>query len=1209
MNTDRVEIIHNHLRRAFINNSYGDNATHDTLSNAVKHSYQFLYDEQKALVSYEDHFIKTTRSVENLRDPNKLYFNKSFKPCININRSEIDIVNVREFRKSEFYHKEVSFNDIISHPEIFNRIPIVTIDNQTIWGYSLYFSDKYMTIILPVAAKVIFEYDRLEAVGTTDHDKRIYREHDIHIQLVNNIFYQEITISPSKLTPTTTSTGVSLTVTRDLLLTVNLPPKLENLYNKTGYGLDAVIAKFDTLIEYLNTGDIETSWNTYRNIDNKPGKDDFRDDMTYYRDNIRERYVKFKSLLSFTNTELKEHSGILFGSIYFDDIASSVLMDFVENSTNTSFIANAAMDVRRFINTSTSITLSFIFIEDLHRHRHTVDYKHRINPNSELEMPLMVPMKNDTTYEPYNSPIPVENCIVYKNNITEGTREIISSNRLKLYYPNIYQITDYELHISTLETDGSVLKTVVADDYSEFNPNTQIRISDVRQYLQFSNIGDKVYVKTDDNRDTASTYDFYYVYKDAENLLYTPVTDFFFEFLDTSLYGTTGTFEEKLNRLYFDSNDEVNDDLVSTILTYEAYIHQYGDIDFIHRYKDRTFLSDKLETRMYEDNILKNWVKYEPRVLRDYVLSQKKKGSSYYLYTKTLGDLSSRERIDISLEAPTKTTNIEGTEPVSFNETCYVFSIVNNEPADKKHQLRVFVDNLFVGDDIYTLRDKYIEYIYIPTKYVTNDSFIEVELISEFYFEDRTTFESMDDVRSYSIASPNESVIPTISDFVIYEDSNERLPKRYDHEFFDVSMVNEYGEFKTAYSDNTPLKFATMNTFKVTPKEEDILNKPLILRFSKMMEGIRYIVPKDGEVFLEFVDNRFAYHKDFLRIYINGKIVPRQNYMFYPMYHYPRIKFIQEVNEEDPSKSFVIKKGDVIYFEVSPYRYTQVYYKEDISPADEYYGILDLKSIINKPMDIRYYDIYLNGKKLSINNCIPLDPWSLKLVNLTSKYNLTIFEKERDHEYYSVDFTSQKDYPSIEEFIQKHSGNTSIIRGFFNQFIDKHGPILRDSDGNIEKITVRPNTNTDPKEYYPAEEHQYFYFIFESFYFDELMGKGFVNPDIMQVSYMVMKEWFNSVYNTYAITALESSKEDEPNAKNRRKDYIPSIAMDPDIFYNQNPGGNISEKDIVYSIGHNEDEVSQDILNQEVEIKTEKTIDKYVPEDNIDYYSEWEDDE
>jgi hypothetical protein len=350
-----------------------------------------------------------------------------------------------------------------------------------------------------------------------------------------------------------------------------------------------------------------------------------------------------------------------------------------------------------------------------------------------------------------------------------------------------------------------------------------------------------------------------------------------------------------------------------------------------------------------------------------------------------------------------------------------------------------------------------------------------------------------------------------------------------------------------------------------------VLNKPLKIRLSKSAEGIRYIVPRDGEVFLEFVDNSFGYNKDFIRVYHNGRIMPRQKYMFYPMYHYPRIRFLDEM-----------KKDDVLYIDVSPYRYTQVYYQEDISPTED---ILDLKTILNKPFDIRYYDVYLNGRKLSINNAITMDPWSIKFINLHSKYNLLIFEKERDYEYYGVDYTLEQFYFTIEEFFKRTYMTDSEKEKVMNFLIE-----TRKED---ERVKVGDNVNDEDKEDYPDIGEKYIYYLFDSFYYDELIPKTFMNPDIGQLSFLVMYEWYREIYDLYLTSPYLSSCEDEPNAKRRRSDYMDCICLNPDLQYD-GLGKNGSQ--LVYSVGHL-NEISKAIRDMEIEIKTRITVDKYVKDD------------
>ena len=95
---------------------------------------------------------------------------------------------------------------------------------------------------------------------------------------------------------------------------------------------------------------------------------------------------------------------------------------------------------------------------------------------------------------------------------------------------------------------------------------------------------------------------------------------------------------------------------------------------------------------------------------------------------------------------------------------------------------------------------------------------------------------------------------------------------------------------------------------------------------------------------------------------------------------------------------------------------------------------------------------------------------------------------------------------------------------------------------------------------------------------------------------MIMREWFSEVYDVYKTSAVESTHDDEPNARQRREDYIHAITIDPDLdFVNREPEeGEESVPTVVFPVGH-PNEVSQTILDEEIVMKTEKTIDKYVP--------------
>lgn len=1037
MPENSTDLMQQYLRRAFINNSYNSSSTHMSLRKTFDNSFSYLYSLQNSYIEYEEHFIDIKKADENIRELNRLYFNKSYKPCFDIDKNLINICNYEAYRGSRYYKQKISFDDIVKNPDIFLKIPVVIIDDHTIWDYQLLLTDDYSTFILSLPSNFVFEYER-----SNNTDKRVYKEHKVRIMIIENIFYQRIRINH------------------------NTNPSV-----------------------FLN--------NSTKTLTIK------------------------KSLLK----SIPANVGILFGSFHIpnkgkDYELGSMLIDF-HISENDIYVDLTDDLLNLLSDTKETYYLSLCFFNKLKRY---ISYEgHSYISSDGNEVNLVVLEKNSLTLNstPYDMPIPIENCIIMKQQHGKSGYELIhNSDSIELFYPNIYHIID---------------------DHKK---------------------GDK--------------YKLFYFYHEGYNLKYTCIHDFYFYYLKNKF--KTSTFASIIDLIYRNKinlsnmNESQQKEFKETflyILRYYSYIHKYGDIDFIYQYNQGNQNIKSIESFKYKNETLRDWMKKEPFVLRDYVYEQKNKGSSFYIFTNTL-DLNSRLRNDISTEFPDDDT------PTTFDEPHYVFSTINNNDFDNNLNIRVFVDGLFVIN-LYQKKKQFTEYIYIPSSLVSDDSFIEVEYVKPFYFDKEVTFNSLTDKKEFIINCQDKSLIPTLADTVCFNNDEDDIHTRYDINFFNINIKNEYGEFKTSNgTENHPLRFVNMTKFTLTPNSEVVINKPLRIRLSKLDEGIKYIVPHDGEIFLEFVDNNFGYHKDFIRVYQNGRLMPRQKYMFYPMYYYPRIRFLDEM-----------KKGDILYIDVSPYRYTQIYYQEDISPSND---IFDLKNIIKKPFDIKYYDVYLNGRKLSLNNIITIDPWTIKFLNLHSIYNLLIFEKERDDEYYAVTYTEDQFYFSVEELFKK----SFITEDEKTKILDFIIENRKEKD-----LIIHPNTNEEKKEDYTPISGKYIYFLFDSYYYDELMPKTFMNPDIQQVSLIVMIEWFKEIYDLYH--AKPFSCDDEENAMIRRQKYIDAICLDPDKFFD---GDNTDNSQIVYAVGHL-NEIPNDILNQEVTIKKEVTIDKYI-KDELESDENWE---
>jgi hypothetical protein len=75
---------------------------------------------------------------------------------------------------------------------------------------------------------------------------------------------------------------------------------------------------------------------------------------------------------------------------------------------------------------------------------------------------------------------------------------------------------------------------------------------------------------------------------------------------------------------------------------------------------------------------------------------------------------------------------------------------------------------------------------------------------------------------------------------------------------------------------------------------------------------------------------------------------------------------------------------------------TQTCYIEEI-PNDK---VIDLTGLIDKPFDFKWYDIYLNGRKLVKKNVEIISANKIKILKTDSLKGLEIIENSRDKEYF-----------------------------------------------------------------------------------------------------------------------------------------------------------------------------------------------------------------
>ena len=227
-----------------------------------------------------------------------------------------------------------------------------------------------------------------------------------------------------------------------------------------------------------------------------------------------------------------------------------------------------------------------------------------------------------------------------------------------------------------------------------------------------------------------------------------------------------------------------------------------------------------------------------------------------------------------------------------------------------------------------------------------------------------------------------------------------------------------------------------------------------------------------------------------------------------------------------------MEKEDIIFIDITPYRYTQIYYQESISEGET---LIDLKNVINKPFDVRYYDVYMNGRKLSTNNVFAISPWEITLVNLKSTHNLVIFEKERDFEYFGLDYNLDLYHYTIEDLFKSNFMTDDIRNKMIKDIIDE----MKD-----KRLNIYPNT--DDETILDFEDEEEIYALFNIFYHYELIPKTYVNPDRLQFSNDVISLVYNDIYKAY----LRSPYNDSNTfiEKNRRAGYPNALMLDPDLY-------------------------------------------------------------
>ena len=363
-------------------------------------------------------------------------------------------------------------------------------------------------------------------------------------------------------------------------------------------------------------------------------------------------------------------------------------------------------------------------------------------------------------------------------------------------------------------------------------------------------------------------------------------------------------------------------------------------------------------------------------------------------------------------------------------------------------------------------------------------------------------------LRDSGILAP-VTIYQTNNEFTIEEDTN----------YIDYTQVADYQK-SILDPDNKGMNSTRLYKLRIRLKNQDLLRKELTVHLNKhsiynylTMEYSNYpccdmniINPEKGD--------------EYIRVFKEGRLMSKNRYAFLTNLNNPRIQLLER-----------IKRGTSVCIDGTPYRNRLVYFMPEIETNDSGEIYIDLREYINKPFDLRYYEIYLNGRRLNRTNVFPISQWEIRLAGVHSIYNLEIYEKDRDWEYYGCDFGNYYTVSDLfEENFMEEEVKDKIIEEMFgelpkNDNTEDHQPWDRDFD--IDTVW------------------------FEVFYYNRLIPLGLASGDEVQFNIDDIRENFKIIYdNFYRKNALGENV----------------LLLNPDVYY----AGQDSDRWITYMTGNDD---------------------------------------
>lgn len=379
---------------------------------------------------------------------------------------------------------------------------------------------------------------------------------------------------------------------------------------------------------------------------------------------------------------------------------------------------------------------------------------------------------------------------------------------------------------------------------------------------------------------------------------------------------------------------------------------------------------------------------------------------TFFIDVSQIDDLGSRYRTHNRYEVS------DPGDHINFNEPCYLFTFRHHSNRDK---IRITIDERYTND-LYAFNDSRYMYVYIPQRLVTNTSIITVEKFLDYKYDQEITIDSIE--KYYKINIPEKQKIQVSDIFVttrsvtgeeIYMNGNDYDLFIYRDGNYEKITNNDFYNYKSVF-----IRF--INPVDIGASVHVCVKR---INFKIVQRGnntfhINQIINNDNRNILVFK---------------NGQLVPKSA-MKYIFADTPSgLHRVKALLSYDPEDEFTLVYNTNKYF--------LTHYQEEIDSK----GIVDLTGKINKPLNFKWNDIYLNGLKLDESNIEFIAPYIMIIKNVDTLKNLEVYEKNLDNTLQVDDY-------------QTSDINKEIFDEIFNDIESELDEIPDDMEDILEDLII-----------------------------------------------------------------------------------------------------------------------------------------------------------